>query len=403
MNLQKQNLSPRIAALCATPRYMNTGMRCVDQSLHELLKSLNLLRNTEFFCFDLPDYSKADRNTVSYKSIYEMKPYTEYEIVLLWGDFIVTKKWIDRICKIMSAGKKVPKADVRKLVEDRVLLKGCTDDIFKKTIVFGQSLMVDDGSIFDDSKYFQLFRNLLQKVKLARFRDPLSAYRAGIISGKPVGEFMGIDAALLLESFNEKIKYLKGEYPVIRENTGMESIGIFFGRTKKAKLTKLLIGMSLRWTHTRYELRWIPWLRERENPGYLLRKVFRLSISNRPSSIDEFIQELRASIFIVTDTYHMSLMAWSCGIPSVCIGNGLQNFSKTIDDKKKELFYSQNYLTEFYIYNENSMKDFLKGRMAKAFRLASEKNIGEETRKRIASVAKENIDALKLAIQEILK
>ncbi len=398
MNTQLDHSKPRIAALCATPRFMNTGMRCVDQSLYELLASLNLLKNTNFYCFDPPSHQNTDEVEILYKAIYEMKPYSEYDLILLWGDFIVTKKWIDRVCEIMvGAGSSSQKSSVRNLVENRVLLSGCTHDIYEKTILYGQSIMVDDYSIFKDGRYFKQFATLLHEVKFARFRDPLSAYRAGMISGLPTGNFMGVDAALMLASLD------KYERPKSGENKSNESIGVFFGRTRNAKLTKLLIGLVLRREYPRSKVRWIPWLRDREHPGDSLKKVFRLSVKSRPSSVEGFIQELQASRFIVTDTYHMSLLAWSYGIPSICIGNGLQIFTKTVDDKKKELFYSQNYLTDYYIYNESGVKDFFSGRMAKAFRLASETNIGEEIRVRLRSVAKENIKAIKHAIKDILE
>ena len=53
---RKEMLVMRIAAICATPRNRNTGMRCVDRALQLVLGRTDHPAAVDYFCFDLPNY-----------------------------------------------------------------------------------------------------------------------------------------------------------------------------------------------------------------------------------------------------------------------------------------------------------------------------------------------------------
>ncbi len=382
----------KIAAICATPRLLNTGMLCVDESLFLLLDNLDLVKSTSFYCFDRPDYLRSYDSSISYQHISNLGALADYDLIILWGDFIITRDWINTICDLLSKELQLPFDEVRSSVEQKVLLKNQSNDCFKRTIVFGQSLMVDGREIFDEKEYIEPLRKLISKARLARFRDPISAYRAGIISGKPVGNFTGMDAALLLQT----LRAVKGMQPERRRDT--KRIGVFFGRTKNARVTKLQIGRTLRKQYPDYEFVWIPWLRERAVPGIKIQRIYKLDLKLSPQSLGEYLELLHTVDFVVTDIYHMTLMSWSHGIPAVCLGNGTELFTQTLGDKKKEFFYSSNYLSDLYIFNETCAEAFKKKQLGDVFKRAEQKGLGEQVKANIARLAKENIDSLEAAI-----
>ena len=73
---------------------------------------------------------------------------------------------------------------------------------------------------------------------------------------------------------------------------------------------------------------------------------------------------LRRCRFVVTDTYHLSLLAWRLGIPTVCIGRASEHPNQTIDDKKKENFYYTYGAKMFYVFAEHLSDDAARRKIA---------------------------------------
>jgi hypothetical protein len=385
----------RIAVLSATPRHLNTGMLCVDLSIKLLLQKIGLSEKVEYFCFDLPDKLREELSNCYYRPLKEMPPYKDFDLIIIWGDFIVTKKWIHQISNVLVKAGDFEFEEAKKEVEYRVLLKGCEDNIYLKTIIFGQSLMVDDAAIFEDKLYLNAFKKLLQKAKFVRFRDPLSAYRATFISGNCNANFLGVDAAFLLSELYE-------ENQEVNQTQNNDEIGIFLYRTNNAKLTKLILGTLLRKHFSDYTIRWIPWLQELKEPTVGVRRAFRIKDDYNQQKFPEIINLLKRFNFIIADTYHIVLVSWALGVPAVCLGNGLQPFQRTLDDKKKELLYSQNYLSDYYIYNESTYKNILNGEIIKILKTAENSNRGNFIRSKMKEISKEYIQIFKEQIESIL-
>src|SRR5439155_13457063 len=56
---------------------------------------------------------------------------------------------------------------------------------------------------------------------------------------------------------------------------------------------------------------------------------------------------------IITDAYHLCVLAWSNGIPAVCVGRGASRFFTSVSDKKKELFFQTISADRFYLFSEH--------------------------------------------------
>jgi len=242
-------------------------------------------------------------------------------------------------------------------------------------IVFGQNFLLDTPDIIHDRQYVRNLKALLSTARIARFRDPVSAYRAGIVDGSPASRFLGVDAALLLAALDggDEGAISNLEVEGSRNGEGKRSadrVGVFFGRTRGAVFTKLALTVYLRAIEG-VEAVWLSWLPRKRMP-FWVRRGFGIRSAVRPGSIAEHIDAVRSCRFIVTDTYHLSLIAWSHGVPAICIGKGAQHFRSTLHDKKKEIFYAANFIDELYLFAEKGLSNIFDGSVRRALRLAQD-------------------------------
>lgn len=374
----------KIAAICGAPNY-NSGMMFVDRALFMLLKKNNLTKNTTFFCFQ----PKATN-----KSGFEYQPLTKnvdlsiYDCIIIWGDFIVS----NHLLKMIEP--KIAKYSPNFIYDftAKILCKELSDNELVKMIIYGQNIFIDKASIFSDEKYITSFKRLLLYCSLAKFRDPISAYKAKLISEQYHVDFLGLDAALLNYSLDKNL------ITKLRENDENNCIGIFFARSKNFNFKKKVLGKYLKYKYKNEYFKWIPWLENKQES----KKYFKYANTNPiPTDID-ILKELLSCKLIITDTYHLSLMAWSLGVPCICFGNASENFKTTIHDKKKEIFFLSNYLDEFYFYTENFYSDIKSGRLARIIE-QDNKPIAELVSKKISEFASAEIALIENNILRLKK
>lgn len=376
----------RIAAICGAPNY-NTGMMFVDRALYFYLKEKQLLDKTTFFCFESNAVNKVG---FDYKPLTKNVDLSKFDLVFIWGDFTISNHFLN-MTKPKMAGKDVSlDYDLHK----KVLMGELSDYDLKKVIVFGQCIYVDDRSIFENHTYVNYLKRLLDKSALVRLRDPLSAYRAKLIS-KVDKDFLGIDAALLNFSLDYKnIVELKKV-----EKNKNKTVGLFFARTKKMNTKKKVLGYYLKFKHSSSKFKWIPWLENKQQS----KKYFPFAESTSPNLDLEYIKEIINCDLIITDTYHLTLMSWSLGVPCICFGNSAENFKLTVNDKKKEVFYASNFISDFYFYNENFYSDLKNNVLSNRMNSLLNTEIANKISDHILEISKENVKLLDKTINEILK
>jgi hypothetical protein len=382
----------RIAAICATPRGNNTGMRCVDGALALLLDQTQLGSSVDYYCFDLPETIADVPDALAYRPITAFPGHDRYRAVILWGDFILSDTWLEQMVRHISKRESRPEAEIRAHVYD-TLFPG--PGVRTDTIVFGQSLQFGDDKIFHNEPYLTRLRHLLTTARLARVRDPVSAYRAGIITGLSPNKFAGVDAALLLDALNPAPKETD-------RSADVNQVGIFFYRTKGAQIAHLGLASALRRVRG-LRCAWIPWLPTKSMPAWI-KMVFGIRgslVDGANPSVADYIKAIRSCRFIVTDTYHLTLLAWSNGVPAICIGKGAQHFEHTTHDKKKEVFYNSNYLNDYYLFTERSGSDFLHGKYRRCVERAIEADSAKSVQARLKAMALENLASLKAVLEQL--
>src|SRR5436190_23202994 len=111
----------KIAAICATPRGRNTGMRCVDRALELVLAQTQFHATVDYYCLDLPKDTAQLPDALPYRPLTAFPGHDHYSAVIVWGDFLLCKGWIEQMIDLVSKREGRPEADVRAHVYDTLL------------------------------------------------------------------------------------------------------------------------------------------------------------------------------------------------------------------------------------------------------------------------------------------
>jgi hypothetical protein len=379
----------KIAAICGAPNH-NTGMMFVDRPLYLLMKKMDLLDSITFFCFQHDGVNKVGFNYSALTKDVDLKG---FDCVLIWGDFIVSEHFLS-----MTQPKLLNRSpDFDYDLQSKVLMADFSETDLRKVIVFGQCIFVDGVRVLKNQEYISSLKRLLEFSGLFKVRDPFSAYRAKTISDID-RDFLGVDAALLNFLLEEnRLKELSTKLKSDPEN---KEIGIYFGRSKQMNRKKKILGYYLKYKHKNLDFKWIPWLRNKQQS----KSYFSFARDTKPDTDEDYIIEILKSRLIITDTYHLTLMAWSLGVPCICFGNAAEDFKSTVHDKKKEIFFNSNYVTDFYFYNEKFYRYLKNGTLSRRIvNTLNDNGIGKLVSNKIKMVSEKSIVDLEKHINLILK
>src|SRR5690606_23837329 len=144
--------------------------------------------------------------------------------------------------------------------------------------------------------------------------------------------------ALLNYTLNkDEIERLRKE---LLQNYKKPIIGVFFARSKKFNFKKKFLSKYLKYKLGIYDFQWIAWLENKQDS----RRLFKYALKTNSKTDIDLLKEILQCKVLITDTYHLSLMAWSLGVPCICFGNAAEDFTLTTHDKKKEIFFISNYI-----------------------------------------------------------
>src|SRR5689334_12331338 len=103
----------KLAAICASPRGRNTGMRCVDRALELLLRQTQWRDAVDYYCFDLPKDIAGLPDALPYRPLTAFPGHDHYDAVILWGDFLLSRQWLEQMVGNITKREDRPEADVR--------------------------------------------------------------------------------------------------------------------------------------------------------------------------------------------------------------------------------------------------------------------------------------------------
>jgi hypothetical protein len=179
------------------------------------------------------------------------------------------------------------------------------------------------------------------------FRDPISAARARVLRPAPDEACLGVDGALLMTV---------REYEAIgrRPAEGADgTVCIHFGRLSEALQPSARLVSTLS-RAVGLDPVWLPWLGLDSTAVEPFRRALpELSVPHEPVAYEALVSTLLGARLVVSDTYHLCVIAWRLGIPAVCVGVGAQRAVRPISDKKKEIFFLSQGIASLYLFHED--------------------------------------------------
>lgn len=313
----------KIAVICAYPKF-NPGMMSVDFSFDHIVS--NIKEQIEFtrFCVD-QDYDLSYRDlNLKYINLESVNQLNDFDKIIIWGDFLTWYNyghydWLQRQNK-----------KNKKLLNDELIDKwySCMlfenrKDLQQKTIIFGTTLYGVNSLQLTDQRYYNALTNLYDNSILVLMRDVYSCHFLSEISkNKKIG--YGSDCALFLDT---------NEFYCCQSTKNKKYIAYSFGRSNcNAELIHIAKQLSLKLDLELVNVNWL----DKSGIDGLLKKICLIKNSE----------------FLLTDIYHCSITGIREKIPVVCFGKGASVPNKSLDDKKKEIFFYQSFLSQNYIFVE---------------------------------------------------
>jgi len=362
-----------VSIIAARMTSFNPGMATVDLAFDAFVRRNGLADKIEFnrYCiFDPPYFPPfADGTELSYKPMLgHLEEIYASDAIIYWGDFHHAWDYQQQDLKghwKLSKHKSEPLTD--NIIYDHLLLRSAPKSVLIKTISYGTSMMGDNAIDLDISKeYRAALQHFLSSIRNIWMRDVYSAMRVSHLLNDYSNSHLATDCALLFDrSDAERVSM----FDVNRGIPG-DYISTFFGRSSgdlKPRLIAFAVEVAER---ANKKIVWLPWLHSLPKDTYrslIYGRLIGSGIGNKnltslselsalqPRNYSELIRHLLGSALVITDTYHLSLIAWRMGIPAICVGFGARSSKHTLGDKKKETFFSSYDAQPFYVFTENIM------------------------------------------------
>lgn len=295
-----------VHAVLAAPPGVNVGMAATESGLLSIVREagITIVPRRHPALLErraaLPDAPEVDRRMdvgVGQTVSLDRLPAANEGRLLYWADFHHMRQYVAAVAEADGGDG----ARTRRLL----MADGADDEIVANTQSFGTTLLFNGAADLRDAPYREALEHLLRGCAGAWLRDPISAAMARRSADGAATVRLGVDAALLAQ-----------RPPV---NTDDAALAVFLGRAGYAHPPLLHVAECLS-QHIDLKLRWLDWGCHRAFPALpdeTLRR--RLGAPVRGLDAREALQQLSNAQAVVTDSYHLALIAWAWGIPAVTI------------------------------------------------------------------------------------
>jgi hypothetical protein len=315
-----------VAVICAYPAGTNTGMISVDLSFDSLdLTGVNYTK----FC-SWRGKKKSNEFDIEYEELHSVSQLEKFDKIIFWGDFLHWIEYAKKDWKIKTLDRDSTLTSDEAIDQwyKLFLLEG-RDDLQRKSIIFGNTLYGLNSQQLSDTRYFSAIHSIYSNCQYAMPRDIFTYnFIRQIVSTDNIQ--LGCDCALLLNSD----KFLN-------KSSGLSNYFLYsFGRSgHRDVLINYVNDLGLKLNKTPIELKWL---------------VKGTSVNQ----LIENLEKIKLADFVITDIYHCAVNSNRELIKTLCIGNGLSIVTDTLSDKKKEIFYSQHFQRQNYIFLESIISNY---------------------------------------------
>lgn len=356
-----------IAVITATPPGFNPGMLVSELTAWAMLRRLGALGRARFLRlvpveqrFALTD--PADRAAaiarcdlgIDHAVLADPAELAE-TVPLFWGDFLHMRHYVGAIAALLPGGP--DPAVARRFL----LLEGAPDAVLRRAVSFGTTLLFNTASDLLDPAYGAALRRFAAGARLVAPRDLVSAARLRDLA-PACGGACGLDCAqmaVLAEDWRDL--FPRPPAKVAPHAGGL----LFLGRARHepaaldALLGRLGQGLGIGWE----VLPWgdgsaFPMLVGQHQP----QPACVAPPANPAPDLAALIGAVAGARLVVTDTYHLMVIAWSLGVPAVLLPGQSFNAPETGRDvnlgnllapiDKRVMFLARHGLLEFMLAPE---------------------------------------------------
>lgn len=343
-------MTPRISLICAPP-HRNPGMCSVDLAFEHVLQRRGRSADLRRYAYGGP-YEAVGLATRSlgYASLeVELDAVLASDVILFWGDFQHAHSfWRTGLRRRPGGTLDVTDEHAETArVATHLLLDGQPDAVLAKTVSFGTCLLGDNTRVPSpaDATYRAAFAAFTARAHRIWCRDPISAAQVARLRPDRDETCLGVDAALLLTP---------DDYGALANPSARPDghLAVFFGRlggsmAGPARLTAHLARLA------GLEAVWVPWLGPGGGPPAEVTDAVPGLEVDPADSYEDLLALVAGARLVVTDAYHLCLIAWRLGIPAICVGVGAQRATRPVSDKKKEVFHLAQGLAPLYVFLES--------------------------------------------------
>jgi hypothetical protein len=306
-----------VHAVLAAPPGVNVGMAAVDLGIASVAREAgvrviprrhpSLQRRQETLTGAAQVRSRMD---VGLGDIVPLRalPTREEGRLVYWGDFQHMKRYLEEVASLDGrggrAGRLWPRRRARSFARTlELLVPG--DAELGPVQSFGTTLLFNSAHDLAAGAYSDALSAFVNRCTDLWLRDPISTAMARrLTAGEHVR--LGVDPALLADR------------PVRDSNDGR--VAVFLGRTPAAHPALVEAANRLA-RHLDTLPQWLEWGCGGAFPGLATPEIRRAlgALASAAPPAREVLGQLAGARAVVTDSYHLALIAWSWGVPAITI------------------------------------------------------------------------------------
>jgi hypothetical protein len=261
---------------------------------------------------------------------------------LYWGDLLHMRQYLNSIRGLLASSQATP--------EDLLLLKTSPMDRVRRAVSFGTTFLYHSASDLMDDEYAPSFRRFVENARLVMPRDIVS--QAQLAALTPRATFVpGLDATqLFCGSADWRTAFPEGTDSSLAQPDGLLCD---FARGKH-DIADLRQAIGLFSKAFGQPVRWLPWgdrLSFPHGDEYEGRLDLEDVAVGRQPRLSALLEAVAAAQCVLTDTYHVAVIAWSLGTPAmiICGDHWPGDYNAVID--KRYVFCVQHGLQDFFLNN----------------------------------------------------
>jgi hypothetical protein len=407
----------RLSIMLATPPGFNAGMAATELALRAFLRRHDLESVARYFRLvrfgdrlsylqpeDRADAEHRADTGIRFRSAFEeADAFISGTARLFWADYLHMGIYLRELAPIAAAQLHDPAETQRRLAR-LLLLEGASDAVLAASISFGTTLLFNTLQDEGRAVYAAPLRRFLKRAKRVWVRDALSAARVAHLRGDYEIGYFGVDCALLLTREDVHRNAIENGVGAPAEPGAVLA---FFGRETGPREALLAAALDI----ARALGRPVRWLRWGDIGGFphLLGRPPGIAESAAATTY-ELLHEVAHARAVVTDTYHLAVIAWSLGVPALTAFSGHAASANDVSSgaefnwrDKREVFYSQYDALDFLIRPEELVDgDKLRRRMAHVREAVSDESLCTAIVARIREHATAVEAALARGLHELL-